>query len=89
MPGTIDSCKKYHEVVSGDGRYDLAGEYGVSLDDVCNLMSASIYSSRKHGLIALNYSSTAGTPPLEMIVVGSSSITMSVLGFRVPFSLVS
>ncbi|KAL4805718.1 hypothetical protein BDV18DRAFT_139700 [Aspergillus unguis] len=33
MPGTIASCKKYHKVISGDGCWDLASEYGISLDD--------------------------------------------------------
>ncbi|KAL4767932.1 hypothetical protein BDW60DRAFT_226112 [Aspergillus nidulans var. acristatus] len=33
MPGTIDTCKKYHKVIPGDGCYDLAAEYGISLDD--------------------------------------------------------
>ncbi|KAL4865525.1 hypothetical protein BDV12DRAFT_200057 [Aspergillus spectabilis] len=34
MPGTINSCKKYHDVISGDECWALASEYGISLDDI-------------------------------------------------------
>lgn len=37
LDGTVSNCDNYHYVQQGDGCYDLAVEYGVSLDDVSSL----------------------------------------------------
>lgn len=34
MPGTAANCNKFHLVIDGDGCYDLAAAYNISLDDV-------------------------------------------------------
>jgi hypothetical protein len=34
MKGTASNCDEYHKVVSGDGCYKIAQEYGLTLDKV-------------------------------------------------------
>ncbi|KAF9876815.1 hypothetical protein CkaCkLH20_05661 [Colletotrichum karsti] len=33
QPGTITSCKKFHNVVSGDGCWSISNQYGISLEN--------------------------------------------------------